>query len=319
MPEPFVADDDFTLYVGDSREILPTLADESVDCCVTSPPYLGLRDYGVDRQIGLETSIGGFVDELVAVFREVRRVLKPQGTLWLSLGDSYNAYNGGAGPGSKLSKIQTEARPRLATGFGLQQKELKPKDLMMVPAKVAIALQEDGWYLRAEIVWSKPNPMPESVRDRPTRSHEMVYLLSRSRRYFYDADAIAERATWYGPNGKPKSGPHAGQMHGRAGRKQDQIAGENLTKNARSVWEIQTMQYADAHFAVFPEELPRRCILAGCPVGGTVLDPFMGSGTTAVVARQHGRRSVGIELNPEYAEIAARRTSQLPLPVEEVA
>ena len=405
--EPFVSDSDFVLYVGDVRDVLPGLVDETIDCCVTSPPYLGLRDYGEDQQIGLEASIGEYVQELVSVFRDVRRLLKPTGTLWLNLGDSYNAYNGGAGPGSTMSKIQTEARPRLSTGFGLQQKELKPKDLMMVPARVAIALQEDGWYIRSEIVWSKPNPMPESVTDRPTRSHEMVYLLSKSRRYHYDAAAIAERAQWFGPNGKPKSGPHAGQMQGRAGLKQDEIhqhqvkggdrtTGFNerwsagrpqmvramelaqqaglteahfaaikavgigdtgkaadlrasgawggtspatetqrlvdeakaalggyyreflipLTRNARSVWEIQTMQYADAHFATFPEELPRRCILAGCPEGGTVLDPFMGSGTTAKVARDLGRNSVGVELNPEYAQLCATRLQQQSLLTE---
>lgn len=346
----YLSDPDVTLHHGDALTVLRDLEASSVDTCVTSPPYLGLRDYGHPDQIGLERTLNDYVDVLVAVFREVRRVLRPQGTLWLNIGDSYNAYNGGAGPGSKLSKRQTEARPRLASGFGLQQRELKPKDLMMVPARVALALQADGWWLRSDIIWAKPNPMPESVTDRPTKAHEYVFLLSASERYFYAAAAIAEPATWYGPNGYPKSGPHAGQMHARAkkgptweerkaaGATRGNVAfdgnvgagtqrgvhgdglshdlGDGLTRNARSVWTIQTQQFADAHFAVFPEELPRRCIAAGCPEGGTVLDPFAGSGTTLYVARKLQRRAIGIELNESYCKLAADRLAQQSLLAE---
>ncbi len=429
MADPFVADPDFTLYVGDALAVLRELPADSVHCCVTSPPYLGLRDYGHTEQIGLEPTIGEYIAALVAVFGEVRRVLRADGTLWLNLGDSYNAYNGGAGPGSKLSKIQTEARPRLASGFGLQQKELKPKDLMGIPWRVAFALQADGWYLRSDIIWSKPNPMPESVTDRPTKAHEYLFLLTRSPRYFYDADAIAEPAAWdrWGdqtvgdgsmgwipPKAKPKltGGAYAppGQPpHGNArkaagtprndGERWNENDGRGFVpvsdkRNKRSVWEIPTRAYPDAHFAVFPPDLIQPCIAAGSSehgccgncgapwvrivdmpqegkpdanahkahggignnLGGArrqawrdenpprtvgwrptcrcwdmydrsdiaacvVLDPFMGSGTTALVARRLGRRSIGVELNPEYAALAARRLSQLSLlaSTEEVA
>jgi DNA modification methylase len=408
-----VQDVDFQLWCGDVREVLPELEAESVDCCVTSPPYFNLRNYENEAQVGRERTLGEYVASLVAIFGEVRRVLKPHGTLWLNLGDSYNAYNGNAGTGGPVGLTQSAERPRLPKNYGLTEPSLKQKDLMMVPARVAIALQEDGWWLRMDNVWNKPNPMPESVTDRPTRSHEFVYLLAKSgsathwrhaddgrivwtkpkqeyrlmedfdgvqRRYplwkgcdyWYDKEAISEPASWFGPNGKPKEGPHAGQMQARAAAKRPQqrraaeLAAQHglteahfeairsvgisdvgkaltttngaghsdpekqrladeaklalggyyreflipLTRNARSVWEIQTMQYADAHFAVFPEELPRRCILAGCPEGGTVLDPFMGSGTTGLVARRLGRRSIGVELNPDYCEMAARRLGQ---------
>ena len=177
------------LIRGDAR-FLP-LADGCVDCVVTSPPYFGLRNYGCDGQVGLEPTGAHYVGVLVSVFREVRRVMRDTATCWVNLGDSYNAYNGGAGPGSRLSKTQTEQRPRLVTGFGLNDKALKPKDLMMIPARVALALQADGWYLRSDIIWSKPNPMPESVQDRPTKAHEYLFLLTKSERYFYDAAAIA--------------------------------------------------------------------------------------------------------------------------------
>lgn len=342
---PYVADADFTLYVGDVREVLAALPDGSVDCCVTSPPYLGLRDYGMDEQIGLEGSIGDYVAQLVAVFADVRRVLAPQGTLWLNLGDSYNAYNGGAGPGSKLSATQTKARPRLASGFGLQQKELKPKDLMMVPARVAIALCEAGWYLRSEIVWCKPAPMPESVRDRPTQATERIYLLAKSQRYHYDGDAIREPAEWARWGDQTVKKPQPGTASWiKPKSKQDLTAaaasdsskrryeGFNArwdasedngsaptTRNAWNWWVVNTQPYPDAHFATWPEELVRRMVLAGCPEGGTVLDPFMGSGTTALVARRLGRKSVGIELNPEYAALAAKRLQQLSLLAEDVA
>lgn len=313
----------------------------------------GLRDYGHDGQLGLEGSPAEYVEALTAVFAEVRRVLTDTGTLWLNLGDSYVSAPSGSLEGSRLDSGQTshsrlpqvkdtnatraldpaaQIRPYAVVG-------LPPKNLVGIPWRVAFALQADGWYLRSDIVWSKPNPMPESVTDRPTKSHEYVFLLSKSARYFYDAAAIAEPAAWErwgdqtvgpgsNPNGwiKPKTKQELVGASRPAGRG-DTYSGFNerykadspqdrRTRNARSVWEIPTMGYPDAHFAVFPEELPRRCILAGCPEGGVVLDPFMGSGTTALVARKHGRRSVGIELNESYAALAAKRLGQQSLLAE---
>lgn len=324
---PYLADPDVTLYQGDALEVLRELPDESVDCCATSPPYLGLRDYGIAGQIGLEPTIAEYVESISAVMEEVRRILRGRGTLWLNLGDSFNAYNGGAGPGSKLSQRQTEARPRLSSGFGLQQKELKPKDLMMVPARVAIALQAAGWWLRSEIVWFKPNPMPESVADRPTKSHEMVYLLSKAERYYFGQEELREPHTstrWggrfhdAGPNEKYVNGD--GRMAATAKVRRDRPQFDHYPneagRNVRDVWEIPTKPYVEAHFATFPEELARRMVLGGCPPGGTVLDPFAGSGTTALVARRLERKAVLVELNPDYCDIAARRLAQQSLLAE---
>lgn len=375
MSEPFLADLDLTLYVGDALEQLREIADASVHCCVTSPPYWGLRDYGtgtweggdpdcqhphpkagdidrniatsglegakqshqhngaraicglcgatrIDQQLGLEQSPDEYVEKVVEIFREVRRVLRADGTCWLNIGDSYAQYDGGSyaadtrAPGQHGSfhlsrrgrEIAESKEPRsLPAGF-------KRKDLIGIPWRLAFALQDDGWYLRSDVIeevelycpcgcghvleervwrysqdrdliWRKSNPMPESVTDRPTKSHEYVFLLTKSQRYFYDAAAIAEPATWWGPNGNPKNGPHAQQMQGRAAAKHpqqrraaeldeqhgltDDIEATNgaslspLTRNARSVWTVATQQFADAHFATFPEELPRRCIAAG--------------------------------------------------------
>ncbi len=438
---PFVQDTDFTLYVGDVREVLATLPDESVQCVVTSPPYWGLRDYGtgswdggnpdcdhlkgrpadepkdkastlesrasnqnheregfgslcgkcgahrIDQQLGLEPTPELYVENMVAVFREVKRVLRKDGSLWLNIGDSYVhgpspgykdlSKSGLAGLTSpsyveKLQKGSGSTRATFAPG-------LKPKDLCGIPWRLAFALQADGWYLRSEIIWAKPNPMPESVTDRPTKSHEQVFLLTRSPRYFFDQEAVREptddlltkpRAFRNGDSKVTLRNDEGNMYEPRAGR------------NVRSVWEIATQPYAEAHFATYPEELVRRCVLAGCPewvcgtcgkprerlverestnpwserrdkgasagskergynenhgqgmshtlgvstqtVGwsdcghndyrpGVVLDPFLGSGTTALVARRLGRRSVGIELNQEYADMAAKRLSQLSL------
>lgn len=341
---PFVADSDFTLYVGDVRILLAGLPDGSVDCCVTSPPYWGLRDYGHDGQIGLEPSPAIYVANLLDVFREVRRVLKPDGTLWLNLGDTYNSNpSWGRGKSTLEGRPQDEIPSKPSGGWLSHAKTdtLKSKDLVGIPWRVAFALQDDGWWLRNDNVWSKPNPMPESPPDRMSRSHEYVFLLSKSERYFFDLKAVLEPAKWYGPNGQPKSGPHADQMRGRAGKNptwaerkaagatRGNVAfdghvgagtqrgvhgegvshdlGDDLERRPRTVWTIQTQQFADAHFAVFPEELPRKCIRAGCPKGGLVLDPFLGSGTTARVALQEGCRAVGIELNEEYAALAVAR------------
>ena len=307
----YITDPDFTLHLGDALDILREMPDRSVDCCVTSPPYWGLRDYGAEGQLGLEPTPAEYVARMVEVFREVRRVLADHGTLWLNLGDSYAAQGGGKEEGQYAEKRvpgATWQAPRTPPAG------LKPKDLVGIPWRTAFALQDDGWYLRSDIIWAKPNPMPESVTDRPTKAHEYVFLLSKQPRYYFDQEAVREPATYYGPNGGPDTmngtvNARPREMTSRAGVKPDVIPGRNI----RSVWDIATQPYAEAHFATFPEELPRRCIKAGCPKGGVVLDPFMGSGTTALVARALGRRSIGIELNPDYADLCARRLQQLSL------
>lgn len=302
------------LHVGDTLGVLRRLNEESVQCVVTSPPYWGLRDYGVEGQLGLERTPEEYVEKLMEVFREVRRVLQSDGTLWLNLGDSYNAYNGGAGPGSRLSGNQTEQRPKLATGYGLQCKTLKPKDLIGIPWRVAFALQADGWYLRSDIIWAKPNPMPESVTDRPTKAHEYLFLLTKSQRYHYDGDAIREPHTSKDrpPGNKSRIYVDRDPMHSATHKRRPELAksyNEN-GRNRRTVWTIPTQPYPEAHFATFPKKLVEPCVKAGCPKDGLVLDPFAGSGTVGVVALGLGRRFVGIELNPEYVEIATRRIEE---------
>lgn len=358
MSAPFVDDPDFRLYVGDALETLRTLPDGSVDCCVTSPPYWGLRDYGtgsweggdegcdhsrqsdisrassgldgatatqggaiawrdvcgrcgarrVDRQLGLEDTPDAYVAAMVGVFREVRRVLSDSGTLWLNLGDSYAA--------DRSYQVAQTRNPNHDFGKSNATKVplgLKAKDLVGIPWRVAFALQADGWYLRSDIIWSKPNPMPESVRDRPTKAHEYVFLLSKSPRYWFDAAAIKEASVSETPSGNGYARPEQVSRGGRGQANGWTLADGEQGRNARSVWEIATEPYPEAHFATFPTELARRCILAGCPQGGTVLDPFLGSGTTALVARRHGRNTIGIELNEAYATLAAKRLQQLSL------
>jgi DNA modification methylase len=347
---------------GDCLDVLRQLPDGCIDCCVTSPPYWGLRDYGVSGQIGLEPTPDEYVAKMVEVFREVRRVLRDDATLWMNLGDSYNAYNGGAGPSSSISQgAQTKERPQLESGYGLRNKNLKPKDLIGIPWRVAFALQADGWYLRSDIIWSKPNPMPESVTDRPTKAHEYIFLLSKSQRYFYDAEAIKEESVTndprrpYGsegawqldgrpkeqrPNGQPRSwknsrfdigktGEHQlnrdqpnvkrGGFNGKTNALPGREAFRQFTevRNKRSVWTVPTQSYKEAHFATFPPDLIKPCILAGCRVGGIVLDPFGGSGTTGEVAVEFGRRAFLIELNPAYIPLIEQRTNVTPgLPLE---
>lgn len=308
------------ILTGDCRNLLRTLPDDSIHCCVTSPPYFWLRDYGVDGQIGLEPSPAAFVDELVAVFREVRRVLRPDGTCWVNLGDSYagswgaqsREHTGKHAPNvSALSANQVKAAAVRESGTGSLSRTpgLKPKDLIGIPWRVAFALQADGWWLRQDIIWAKPNPMPESVRDRCTKAHEYLFLLTKSDRYHFDADAIREPAS------------DVGRENGREGRREDQKARPpgtsprtlaridytTIGRNKRSVWTVATEPFAEAHFATFPPSLIDPCILAGCPEGGTVLDPFGGAGTTGLVADRLRRDVILIELNPEYAEMAARR------------
>jgi DNA modification methylase len=290
---------------GDCRDLLKTLPDASVHCVVTSPPYFGLRDYGVDGQIGLEASPDAFVAEMVAVFREVRRVLRDDGTLWLNLGDSYNSGASGGLGGSTLGGGQNNQRVSNRSGRGLVD-ALKPKDLIGAPWRVAFALQADGWYLRQDIIWHKPNPMPESVTDRCTKSHEYVFLMSKSARYFYDAAAIAEEGVIPAGTKAAKGSVERFNTLGVNSRPPEYKIYDGM-RNARSVWTIATQPFREAHFATFPPDLAERCIKAGCPVGGTVLDPFGGAGTTGLVADRLQRSAILIELNPVYASMAKKR------------
>jgi DNA modification methylase len=460
--QPFLQDADFTLYVGDVREVLAGLPDESVHCVVTSPPYWGLRDYGTgswaggdpdcdhkqgrdgsgradgivdvraqrnrdgaaaltrttckcgatrtDQQLGLEPTPELYVANMVAVFREVRRVLRRDGSLWLNIGDSYNSRLNGSHGGWNGSSPKPQRTMNGGATVQISAPGLKPKDLVGIPWRLAFALQADGWYLRSEIIWAKPNPMPESVTDRPTKSHEQVFLLTRSPRYFFDADAVRESAEYgrrevTGPPRAGRSASSSAMWRGVGDGKEAVDAGSRTVRgsdpsagrNMRSVWEIATQPYPEAHFATYPEALVARCVKAGtsergaCPecgapweretdresyitrptigretqkhktgeqganglerIGGhaavrvetigwrptcrcfpgivdgyfvttnrpvpcVVLDPFMGSGTTALVARNLGRHSIGVELNESYAELAGRRTRQLSLLTE---
>jgi len=368
-----------SLHIGNALDILPTLAPESVNCVVTSPPYWGLRDYGTDGQLGLEPTPEEYVANLVAVFREVWRVLRDDGTLWLNLGDSYNSdasnQNGGGldgktwGGNASIGRVKREPNG------------LKTKDLCGIPWRVAFALQADGWYLRSDIIWAKPNPMPESVTDRPTKAHEYVFLMTKAARYWYDAEAIGEAVvrTWDSSNGGNLSPVGVHKANGTMRERGGDYPVCTGTRNRRTVWTIATQPYPEAHFATYPEKLVEPCVLAGCPPvscsvcgspwfrvvektrtfesgsgqaghlpsgkngpglqgggatidirrgpcvrsetlawqptcdheapsePGTVLDPFAGSGTTGAVAYRLGRKFVGIELNPEYAEMAERR------------
>lgn len=362
---------------GDCLAALKTLPDESVHCCVSSPPYWGLRDYGTgqwvggdpacahrsptmregrnedraklagsaatnayqnilahnarcgkcgavkqDQQIGLEPSFDAHMASLLAVFGEVRRVLRKEGTFWLNYGDAYAGVPNGRSA-ADVKAIGNDDRTFRDKPMSTVGGVFKAKDRMMLPARVAIALQESGWWLRDEIVWHKPNPMPISVRDRTTPSHEMLYMLSKSARYYYDQDAIKEpiadasrkryaQETLNDQTGGFKQDMYESGITGQRARSRrpaeilKTLAGSEV-RNRRSVWSISTKPFADAHFATFPPDLIRPCILAGCPEGGTVLDPFFGAGTTGLVATQHGRNCIGIELNPAYIDIARKR------------
>jgi DNA modification methylase len=325
---------EYRLICGNSLDVLKTLSNQSIQCCVTSPPYYGLRDYGVNGQIGLEQTPDEYVQKLVDVFREVKRVLRDDGTLWLNLGDSYagkcsRASNGGrAGFGTPREGV-----------FDRGASGLKDKDLCGIPWRVAFALQVDGWWLRSDIIWSKTNPMPESVKDRPTRSHEYIFLLTKSKKYYYDYQAVLEPATGYDgrkdtifkgstknydgvmPNGKPQSFAQNGHERWQYKNLQEDgqkpntmhvnrlIGNEYMSpvRNKRDVWVVSTKPFRDAHFATFPEDLIVPCVLAGCPQDGVILDPFNGAGTTGVVCKKNGRNYIGIDLNPEYIEMSKKR------------
>jgi DNA modification methylase len=298
------------LIVGDCREKLREVGDETIHCCVTSPPYWGLRDYGEGDQIGLEETPEAFVEQLVSVFREVKRVLRGDGTLWLNLGDSYAGdKSGGRNDTSKMYGAESQ---HLAAKGNLKTSTpgLRPKDLVGIPWRVAFALQADGWYLRQDIIWHKPSPMPESVKDRCTKAHEYIFLLSKSPRYYYDAEAIATDAVTAGQRAGYGGYTARATAMGRepSGNEKDGVAVINKdTSNKRSVWTVTTKPFSGAHFATFPPDLIEPCINAGCPKGGTVLDPFGGAGTTGMVADRLGRSAVLIELNAEYAEMANGR------------
>jgi DNA modification methylase len=317
------------IICGDALTELRKLPDESVNCCVSSPPYWGLRNYNVEGQLGLERTPEEYVAKLVEVFREVRRVLRKDGTCWLNLGDSYwggKGQSGHANPEYQAARVEAgESFSRVAAHVGGQGKTrpsdgthpvIKPKDLVGIPWRVAFALQADGWWLRQDIIWAKPNPMPESVRDRCTKAHEYIFMLTKSARYWYDAEEVKEQATgplpWGGrPDGKITNKSAQGN-HGKSSIHQAMTREEKMKwygdkRNLRSVWPIATRPYAEAHFATFPPEIPELCIKAGCPKGGVVLDPFFGAGTTGLVAMRLGREFIGMELNEKYCEMARKR------------
>ncbi len=263
-----------TVYCGDAYRVLSKLPSQTCQTVVTSPPYWGLRDYDLAGQIGSEEKVDDYVNKLILVFRELQRVLRDDGTLWLNIGDCYTS-------GGRTWRAPDKKSPARAMSYRPPTPEgLKSKDLVGVPWRIAMALQADGWYLRSELIWHKPNPLPESVKDRPTRAHETIFLLSKNEKYFYDHEAIKER----GVNG-------------------------NL-RNRRSVWTVKTEPINEAHFATFPTKLIEPCILAGSKAGDFVIDPFFGSGTTGLVAALHGRNFIGIELKPEYITIARKRLGE---------
>lgn len=288
MPK-YYEDSHVTLYHGRALDVVGEMEDESVDCIVTSPPYFGLRDYGTDGQYGAEETPQEFVDNLVSLYREARRVLANDGTFWLNLGDSYTGRGGGTQNG------------------GLSQ-----KNLIGIPWRVALALQDDGWILRNDIIWSKPNAMPEPVTDRLSNRHEHLFLFTKSQKYWFDLDPIRDAHT----SDAPKAYASAGKWvkttafnNNRSGY----VGRNEAGKNPGDVWEISTQPFAGAHFAVFPQDLPRRCIVAGCKPGGTVLDPCSGSGTTGAAATGNGRKYVGIDINADYLDLSLETRLQQPV------
>lgn len=305
---------------GDSLEVLKTLPDNIIDCCITSPPYFGLRDYGVEGQIGLEETPEQYINKLVDIFHEVKRVLKDDGTLWVNIGDSYAGGAGRWGGSDFLSDKQISNNGSLSqipVSKKWQHKTIKSKDLIGIPWMLAFALRADGWYLRQDIIWHKPNPMPESVTDRCTKSHEYIFLLSKSQKYYFDYEAIKEDAkTKPTKRNKHAEGYQADYAKGDRFSPGERVYGADGRRNKRDVWSVPVKPCKEAHFATFPEELIKPCILAGCEVDGVVLDPFFGSGTTGMVAQKYNRNYLGIELNPDYISIANKRNSNVQLSIE---
>jgi len=308
--KPYYEHKGIQIFKGDALEVLKEMQSESVQCCVTSPPYWGLRDYGIEGQLGLEKTPEEYVAKVVAIFSEVRRVLKKDGTLWLNLGDSYNG-SGGEHKNDKGQSGLTDNRDKVGYVPGRNISNLKPKDLVGIPWRVAFALQADGWYLRSDIIWHKPNPMPESVTDRPTKSHEYIFLMSKSQKYYYDYEAVKEqgvgRETYFGSDAYSKG----------SGRNDSGSYNDNpcAGRNKRSVWTVTTKPYKEAHFATFPPDLITPCIKAGSRKGDVVLDPFGGSMTTAHVSKELNRKAVMIELNGDYIKMGVRRLMQEVLPL----
>lgn len=312
------------IYIGDAFKGLSLISSESVNCVVTSPPYYGLRDYGVAGQIGLEPEPRLYVERLVEIFREVRRVLRDDGTLWLNLGDSYFGSGKGAAsaPENAAHYKQGTNKGMVGAASTLIAPTGPAKNLMGIPWRVAFALQEDGWNLRQDIIWAKPNPMPESVKDRCTKSHEYIFLFSKSRKYYFDSEAISEPAQKTTAKRRSQSGStqalprYGGKKYTEYPEqfyrtKSGSLYGGNGRRNKRDVWTVPIAHCKEAHFATFPPELIRPCIRAGAPINGTVLDPFFGSGTTGFVSLQENRKYIGIELNPNYVQIAKRRIEAL--------
>lgn len=304
----------FKVMIGDCIDSMKSIADKSVQCCVTSPPYFGLRDYGVAGQIGLEETPEQYIEKLVNVFREVRRVLADDGTLWVNIGDSYSNNPSG---GNGYMDGRRNRDERRASGI---VKNLKQKDLIGIPWMLAFALRADGWYLRQDIIWNKSNPMPESVKDRCTRSHEYIFLLSKSQKYYWDIDSIrvpcvskTKSVPWtdrdYG--GVGGIGERNGDGSNKRGASRQACGNHQKGKNRRSVWSVSTKPYLGAHFATFPPDLIEPCILAGSRVNDIVLDPFGGSGTTAGVACGHDRAAIICELNPKYAKLVDGRVASI--------
>lgn len=304
------------IYVGDCTEVLKTLQENSVDCCVTSPPYYRMRNYEEAGQIGMEETPEEYIVKLVAIFEEVKRVLKPEGTLWINIGDSYS----GSGKGS--ANYPDSAKGMQSSNKGVYGQKIprtrsngdtKNKDLIGIPWMLAFALRAAGWYLRQDIIWAKPDPMPESVKDRCTRSHEYIFLLSKSSKYYFDHEAIQEPAKYAGTAPYAPAGSFEGKRkhaHEKFKHISQSFRAIKDFRNKRDVWTVGVSRYRGAHFATFPPNLIEPCILAGAPEGGIVLDPFFGAGTTGVVAVRNGRDYIGIELNPRYAEIAENRIQE---------
>jgi DNA modification methylase len=310
---------------GDALTVLKTFPDASVDCCVTSPPYYGLRDYGVSGQIGLEETPDLYIERLTAVFMEVYRILKPSGSLWLNIGDSYWGGKGYSGSSAGIYQYERRKEGKCITngyssvgGKGTirptdrKHAYIKPKDLIGIPWMLALKLRDAGWYLRQDIIWHKPNPMPESVTDRCTKSHEYIFLMTKSSRYYFDYDSLRE------PYTKPLNRWSGSSLKASGHSRWSEATGQNIYRDRnmrpcaagprrRDVWSVNVRPYQDAHFATFSPELIVPCIKAGCPENGIVLDPFMGAGTTAVVARKLERNFIGIELNPDYIKIIKKR------------
>ena len=291
---------------GNCIDKIKELEDNSIDCVVSSPPYFGLRDYGVDGQFGLEKTYQDYLANTVKIFKTFKPKLKDNATIWWNVGDSYS---------SGKRKTTTNQSLRGNKNYGVTrtpvQDGIKEKDLLMIPNRVAIALQDEGWYIRSEIIWHKPNPMPESVRDRPTSCHEKIWLITKSKKYYYDADAIREPLAASSLNRLNQDIKNQkGSTRGNGGMKSNgnmKAVGNKETRNKRNVWTITTKPFKDAHFATFPKDLIEPCIKAGCPEGGVVLDPFGGSGTTGIVSALNNRNAILIELNSEYIKIAEDR------------